>query len=104
MAGNGQKTTEKAKPGNQADFTRQALKGDKRWGAGVIPYVKMGYWEPDYQPKDTDILSVHRITPQKGSCSTTWAKTSSCSLVVAPSVTPWASKPARNATGSPSRR
>ncbi|MGH9279936.1 MAG: RuBisCO large subunit C-terminal-like domain-containing protein, partial [Acidimicrobiales bacterium] len=26
----------------------------------------MGYYEPDYEPKDTDILSVHRITPQKG--------------------------------------
>lgn len=63
MAGNGQKT---AGPAGQADFTRQALKGEKRWGAGVIPYAKMGYWEPDYQPKDTDILSCHRITPQKG--------------------------------------
>jgi ribulose-bisphosphate carboxylase large chain len=63
MAGNGQKT---AGPAGQADFTRQALKGEKRWGAGVIPYAKMGYWEPDYQPKDTDVLSVHRITPQKG--------------------------------------
>src|SRR3954447_25842510 len=66
MAGNGQKTEEKAKPANQADFTRQALKGEKRWGAGVIPYAKMGYWEPDYTPKDTDIISAFRITPQKG--------------------------------------
>ncbi|MGH9222793.1 MAG: form I ribulose bisphosphate carboxylase large subunit [Acidimicrobiales bacterium] len=65
MAENGQKK-EKAKPGQKADFTRQALKGDKRWGAGVIPYAKMGYYEPDYEPQDTDILSVHRITPQKG--------------------------------------
>lgn len=63
MAGNGQKT---AGPAGKADFTRQALKGEKRWGAGVIPYAKMGYWEPDYVPKDTDILSCHRITPQKG--------------------------------------
>ena len=60
MAGNGQKT------GHQADFTRQALKGEKRWGAGVIPYAKMGYYEPDYTPKDTDIISAFRITPQKG--------------------------------------
>ena len=45
---------------------KQGLEGEKRWGAGVIPYAKMGYWEPDYQPKDTDVLSAHRITPQKG--------------------------------------
>src|SRR5206468_6222188 len=62
MAGNGQT----AAPGHQADFTRQALKGEKRWGAGVIPYAKMGYWEPDYTPKDTDIISAFRLTPQKG--------------------------------------
>jgi ribulose-bisphosphate carboxylase large chain len=66
MAGNGQKTKEPKGPASKADFTSQALKGEKRWGAGVIPYAKMGYWEPDYEPKDTDILSVHRITPQKG--------------------------------------
>ena len=65
MAENGQKTEGK-KGGKQAEFERKALKGEKRWGAGVIPYAKMGYWEPDYEVKDTDILSVHRITPQKG--------------------------------------
>ncbi len=37
-----------------------------RWSAGVIPYAEMGYWEPDYQPKDTDILCAFRITPQPG--------------------------------------
>jgi len=26
----------------------------------------MGYWVPDYVPKDTDILAVFRITPQEG--------------------------------------
>ena len=26
----------------------------------------MGYWEPDYVPKDTDILAVFRVTPQDG--------------------------------------
>jgi len=26
----------------------------------------MGYWEPDYVPKDTDILAAFRITPQPG--------------------------------------
>jgi ribulose-bisphosphate carboxylase large chain len=45
---------------------QQQLEGEKRWGAGVIPYAKMGYWEPDYVPKDTDVLSAHRITPQPG--------------------------------------
>lgn len=37
-----------------------------RWSAGVIPYAEMGYWRPDYQPKDSDILAAFRITPQKG--------------------------------------
>jgi ribulose-bisphosphate carboxylase large chain len=38
----------------------------ERYQAGVIPYAKMGYWEPDYIPKDTDVLAVFRITPQDG--------------------------------------
>jgi len=37
-----------------------------RWSAGVIPYAEMGYWQPDYVPKDTDILCTFRITPQDG--------------------------------------
>jgi ribulose-bisphosphate carboxylase large chain len=37
-----------------------------RWGAGVIPYAEMGYWQPDYQPRDTDVLAAFRITPQPG--------------------------------------
>jgi len=37
-----------------------------RWNAGVIPYAEMGYWQPDYQPKDTDVLCAFRITPQDG--------------------------------------
>ena len=37
-----------------------------RWSSGVIPYAQMGYWEPDYVPKDTDILCAFRITPQDG--------------------------------------
>jgi ribulose-bisphosphate carboxylase large chain len=37
-----------------------------RWSAGVIPYAEMGYWRPDYQPKDSDILAAFRITPQPG--------------------------------------
>src|SRR6202522_3086221 len=37
-----------------------------RWAAGVIPYAEMGYWEPDYEPKPSDILCAFRITPQPG--------------------------------------
>ncbi|MBA2523992.1 MAG: form I ribulose bisphosphate carboxylase large subunit [Solirubrobacterales bacterium] len=37
-----------------------------RWAAGVTPYAEMGFWEPDYEPKDTDILCAFRITPQEG--------------------------------------
>jgi ribulose-bisphosphate carboxylase large chain len=37
-----------------------------RWSSGVIPYAQMGYWQPDYVPKDTDILCAFRITPQDG--------------------------------------
>jgi len=38
----------------------------ERYRAGVIPYAKMGYWEPDYIPKDTDVLAMFRVTPQDG--------------------------------------
>jgi ribulose-bisphosphate carboxylase large chain len=37
-----------------------------RWSAGVIPYAEMGYWKPDYEPKDSDVLAAFRITPQPG--------------------------------------
>jgi ribulose-bisphosphate carboxylase large chain len=37
-----------------------------RWSAGVLPYAQMGYWEPDYHPKETDVLAAFRITPQDG--------------------------------------
>jgi ribulose-bisphosphate carboxylase large chain len=38
----------------------------ERWNAGVIPYAEMGYWQPDYVPKDSDLLCAFRITPQDG--------------------------------------
>ncbi len=38
----------------------------ERYKAGVIPYAKMGYWDPEYVPKDTDVLAVFRVTPQMG--------------------------------------
>jgi ribulose-bisphosphate carboxylase large chain len=37
-----------------------------RWAAGVTPYAEMGYYNPDYEPKDSDILAAFRITPQPG--------------------------------------
>ena len=40
--------------------------GQERWSAGVIPYAQMGYYAPDYVPKDTDVLAAFRITPQPG--------------------------------------
>jgi ribulose-bisphosphate carboxylase large chain len=37
-----------------------------RYSPGVLEYRQMGYWDPDYEPKDTDILAVFRLTPQDG--------------------------------------
>jgi ribulose-bisphosphate carboxylase large chain len=37
-----------------------------RYKAGVMPYKQMGYFEPDYEPKDTDLVCCFRITPQDG--------------------------------------
>lgn len=39
---------------------------NERYESGVIPYAKMGYWDPEYVVKDTDILALFRITPQPG--------------------------------------
>ena len=44
----------------------ETVKGADRYKAGVMAYRKMGYWEPDYEPKDTDIICCFRITPQEG--------------------------------------
>ena len=41
-------------------------KTKSRWESGVTPYAQMGYWRPDYEPKETDILCAFRITPQEG--------------------------------------
>jgi len=38
----------------------------ERYESGVIPYKKMGYWDADYTVKDTDVLTLFRITPQPG--------------------------------------
>ncbi len=49
-------TTVRAKPKSAA----------ARYKAGVLKYAQMGYWEPDYSPRDTDVLALFRITPQEG--------------------------------------
>ncbi len=41
-------------------------KTKSRWDSGVTPYAEMGYWDPEYEPKETDILCAFRITPQEG--------------------------------------
>ena len=37
-----------------------------RYKAGVLKYADMGYWDAKYEPKDTDVLAMFRITPQEG--------------------------------------
>ena len=44
----------------------QTVRGKDRYKAGVMEYRKMGYYEPDYEPKDTDIIACFRVTPQEG--------------------------------------
>ena len=44
----------------------QITDAKKRYSAGVLKYKQMGYWVPDYQPKETDTICLFRITPQEG--------------------------------------
>ncbi|MDH6234405.1 ribulose-bisphosphate carboxylase large chain [Mesorhizobium soli] len=44
----------------------ETVTGAERYRSGVMQYKKMGYWEPDYEPKDTDVIALFRITPQDG--------------------------------------
>ena len=37
-----------------------------RYRAGVLKYRQMGYWQPDYEPAETDVIACFRITPQEG--------------------------------------
>jgi ribulose-bisphosphate carboxylase large chain len=37
-----------------------------RYKSGVLPYAKMGYWDPNYEVKETDVVALFRITPQDG--------------------------------------
>jgi ribulose-bisphosphate carboxylase large chain len=45
---------------------RQITDAKTRYSAGVLKYRQMGYWMPDYVPKDTDTICLFRITPQEG--------------------------------------
>ncbi|MCA9549478.1 MAG: form I ribulose bisphosphate carboxylase large subunit [Myxococcales bacterium] len=48
-------------------MTSQEITDKKaRYRSGVLKYVEMGYWQPDYEPKETDVLAMFRITPQDG--------------------------------------
>ncbi len=42
------------------------VRGKDRYKSGVMEYKRMGYWEPDYEPKDTDVIALFRVTPQDG--------------------------------------
>ena len=44
----------------------QTVKGKDRYKSGVMEYRKMGYWQPDYEPKATDVIACFRVTPQEG--------------------------------------
>lgn len=46
-------------------YERTRIKSD-RYESGVIPYKKMGYWDPNYTIKESDILCLFRVTPQPG--------------------------------------
>jgi len=50
---------------SQAVESRTRIKSE-RYESGVIPYAKMGYWDPDYAIKETDLLALFRCTPQPG--------------------------------------
>src|SRR6202165_3078555 len=55
-------TTEEVAMNDQS----MTIRGKDRYKSGVMEYKKMGYWEPDYEPKDTDIIALFRVTPQDG--------------------------------------
>jgi ribulose-bisphosphate carboxylase large chain len=57
---------DRAGTASNGDRSQDESERSSRWGAGVIPYAEMGYYEPDYVPKDSDILAAFRITPQPG--------------------------------------
>src|SRR6516165_10935269 len=51
---------------NALGTKQTTVTGKDRYKSGVMEYRKMGYWEPDYEPKDTDVIALFRISPQDG--------------------------------------
>ena len=45
---------------------QKKIESSARYKAGVLKYAQMGYWDGDYQPKETDLIALFRITPQEG--------------------------------------
>jgi ribulose-bisphosphate carboxylase large chain len=60
--------TSRRTPAKEHDMNMHSMtvRGKDRYKSGVLEYKKMGYWEPDYTPKDTDIIALFRVTPQDG--------------------------------------
>jgi ribulose-bisphosphate carboxylase large chain len=55
-----------ANGGAASGIAAGGLAAQDRWDPGVQSYASMGYYDADYQPKDTDVLAVFRVTPQAG--------------------------------------
>jgi len=49
-----------------SDASERSRIKSERYESGVIPYKKMGYWDPDYTIKESDVLCLFRLTPQPG--------------------------------------
>jgi ribulose-bisphosphate carboxylase large chain len=49
-----------------SDVSERTRIKSERYESGVIPYKKMGYWDADYTVKETDVLTLFRVTPQPG--------------------------------------
>jgi len=58
--------SERAKAVSAKPERSTTLRGEERYQAGVLEYRQMGYWEPDYEPKETDLIALFRVTPQDG--------------------------------------
>src|SRR3974390_67060 len=44
----------------------QIKDSSKRYAERVLKSAQRGYWQPDYEPKESDVLALFRITPQEG--------------------------------------
>ena len=60
--------TNRRTPNEETNMNMHSMtvRGKDRYKSGVMEYKKMGYWEPDYVPKDTDVIALFRVTPQDG--------------------------------------